>query len=173
MARLSSDVRYCLASEATPAEAMNRINATFSRSGWQDRFVTFVMAVIDANKQEVTVVNAGHMPPLLHLASGSIEEIGTNEAGLPLGIDDAQEYSQMTHQLAPGDLVVMFTDGISEAMNAQGDLYGLARLREKLAGVEVRDVKFGRTILDDVKQFVGGRAQSDDMCLVCFGRDMN
>ena len=50
MAKLSGEVRYCLASEPDPAAAMNRINASFSRSGWQDRFVTFVLAVLDAKR---------------------------------------------------------------------------------------------------------------------------
>ena len=60
MAKLSGEVRYCLASEPTPAAAMNRINASFSRSGWDDRFVTFVLAVLDA---EAARSHAGQRRP--------------------------------------------------------------------------------------------------------------
>ena len=74
MAKLSGEVRYCLASEPTPAAAMSRINASFSRSGWQDRFVTFVLAVLDVEKHELTLVNAGHMPPLLRQRQGAVED---------------------------------------------------------------------------------------------------
>ena len=70
MAKLSGEVRYCLASEPTPAAAVSRINASFSRSGWQDRFVTFVLAVLDPASSELTVVNAGHMAPLLRQLAG-------------------------------------------------------------------------------------------------------
>ena len=170
MAKLSGEVRYCLASENTPAAAINRINASFSRSGWQDRFVTFVLAVLDADRNEITLVNAGHMPPLLRHSGGKVEEIGGDEAGLPLGVDADFEYEQYTRPFAAGDFLAIFTDGISEAMNMAGELYGLDRLAEQLATKPVPSSGLGRLILDDVKRFVGGRPQSDDMCLACFGR---
>lgn len=170
MAKLSGEVRYCLVSEPTPAAAMNCINDSFSRSGWDDRFVTFVLAVLDASRHEVTIVNAGHMPPLLRRHDGKVESIGSQEAGLPLGVDMQQEYQQTLCTLAAGDFMTMFTDGISEAMNAEGELYGVARLREQVGAAAGNVSILGRQILDDVKRFVGGRPQSDDMCLACFGR---
>ncbi|MBI3837993.1 MAG: SpoIIE family protein phosphatase [Planctomycetia bacterium] len=170
MAKLSGEVRFCLASEPDPATAMNRINTSFSRSGWQDRFVTFVLALLDANRHEITLVNAGHMPPLLRHSQGGVEPVGSNQAGLPLGIDPEFQYQRHTHQFVPGDYLTLFTDGISEAMNGAGELYGLDRLREQLATQAAPVAGLGRFILDDVKRFVGGRPQSDDMCLACFGR---
>jgi sigma-B regulation protein RsbU (phosphoserine phosphatase) len=170
MAKLSGEVRYCLASEPTPAAAVSRINASFSRSGWQDRFVTFVLAVLDGNSHELTLVNAGHMAPLLRHSRGVVEEIGDEVAGLPLGVDADYQYEQYTRSIAPGDFLALFTDGISEAMNPNGELYGLSRLRTQLAQPATTIDTLGRQILDDVKLFVGGRPQSDDMCLACFGR---
>ena len=70
MARLSADARYCLASEPTPAEAVDRLNRAFCEAGWEDRFVTLVLAVLDVQQHEVTVVNAGHLPPLLRPGRG-------------------------------------------------------------------------------------------------------
>jgi serine phosphatase RsbU (regulator of sigma subunit) len=170
MAKLSGEVRYCLASERTPAGALNRINASFCRSGWDDRFVTFVLAVLDLKTHEVTVVNAGHMPPLVRHAGGQVMTIGSAEAGLPLGVDADHEYQQCSRSLAPGDFITIFTDGISEAMNSANELYGLERLREQVGAKTASVEGLGRHILDDVKRFVGGRKQSDDMCLTCFGR---
>jgi serine phosphatase RsbU (regulator of sigma subunit) len=171
MAKLSGEVRYCLASEPTPADAVSRINASFSRSGWQDRFVTFILAVLDARTSELTLVNAGHMAPLLrHSQGGVVEEIGDDLAGLPLGVDPDYQYEQYSCAIAPGDFLALFTDGISEAMNLDNELYGLERLRKLLSQPSASVDALGRDILDDVKRFVGGRPQSDDMCLACFGR---
>lgn len=171
MAKLSAEVRYCLASEPSAAAAINRINHGFCNSGWEDRFVTMVMALLDPQREEVTIVNAGHMPPMLRRGPGRVESVGGDQAGFMLGVDADHQYTPTTVQLNPGDFMTLFTDGISEAMNSENQLYGLERL-EKQVGVEVSDVPtLGRHILDDVRTFVGGRPQSDDMCLLCFGRD--
>jgi serine phosphatase RsbU (regulator of sigma subunit) len=134
--------------------------------------VTFVLTLLDPAKQEITLVNAGHMPPLLRRADGKVEPIGDDDsAGLPLGIDSDSQYCSSTLPFARGDFLTMFTDGISEAMNPDNKLYGIERLSGAI-GRQAADVAaLGRVILDDVKQFVSGRSQSDDMCLVCFGRE--
>ena len=75
-----------------------------------------------------------------------------------------------TISLREGDLYVFFTDGISEAMNASGDLYGLERIQTQMLSKFKSVGELGKFILDDVKRFVGTTAQSDDMCLMCFGR---
>ncbi|MBI2825146.1 MAG: SpoIIE family protein phosphatase [Planctomycetia bacterium] len=169
-AKLSSEARYCLASEASPAAAMDRLNAAFSASGWEDRFVTIIIAVLDQQQHEVTIVNAGHMAPFLRHADATVEAIGVDAAGVPLGVDADHEYQQFAVRLAAGDSLTLFTDGLSEAMNAAGDLYGLDRLEARLTSPAEGVKQLGPGLLADVKQFVGQRAQSDDMCLVCFGR---
>jgi serine phosphatase RsbU (regulator of sigma subunit) len=170
MAKLSGEVRYCLAAQPDPAEAVCQINANFCRSGWDDRFVTFVLAVLDPKRHEVCIVNAGHMPPFVRHSSGMVESIGDEQSGIPLGVDFNYRYEKYTLSLSPGECVVAFTDGFSEAMNAQGELYGLARLQTQVATPGVAVTALGRQILEDVKKFVGGHPQSDDMCLTCFGR---
>ncbi len=172
MARISSEVRFCLASEPSISQAVNRINAAFCAAGFDDKFVTFVLTVLDPAREEVTLVNAGHMAPLLRRETGHVEPMGTeDDSGLPLGIEPDFQYRSSTVPFARGDFLTLFTDGISEAMNADNKLYGLDRLTTAV-GRQVTDVTaLGRLILDDVKTFVSGRAQSDDMCLVCFGRE--
>jgi phosphoserine phosphatase RsbU/P len=149
---------------------MNRLNAAFSASGWEDRFVTIVIAVLDIEKHTVCLVNGGHMAPFLRRPDGKIEEVGAEEAGVPLGVAADYEYSQFDLELKPGDSLTLFTDGFSEAMDAKNDLYGLTRLRDRLAAPAKGVQQLGALLLADVKTFVGQRAQSDDMCLVCFGR---
>ena len=171
MAKLSSEVRFHLASQKDPAVAVTRINATFTQSVWQDRFITFVVAVLDPENEQMTLVNAGHMAPLLRDSSGNVELIGEEETGLPLGVVDDYEYESYTRSINRGDFVTLFTDGISEAMNAAGELYGLEQLGRKIGAKTVSVADLGQHILDDVREFVGGHPQSDDMCLACFGHD--
>lgn len=170
MARLSAETRFCLAAEPTPGAALGRLNRTFCSRGWEDRFVTMVLSVIDPARHEVTLVNAGHLPPLLRRAGGEILAVSEDETRLPVGVDPEIEYPQCVVSLAPGDSLTLYTDGITEAMNERGELFGLQRLRTQLA-VQVEAVEqLGRRILDHVRSFVGTHRQSDDMCLACFRR---
>ena len=170
MARLSSDVRFSLANERSPAAAVTRANHTFAQHDWADRFVTMIVAVVDPASHRLTLVNAGHMPPLLRRACGNVEEVGDEITGLPIGVMDGFEYESVDLEFGPGDSLTMFTDGFSEAMNSSRDLYGLERLADqiKAGACDVEDL--GRHVLADVRKFVGDFDQSDDMCLACFGR---
>jgi sigma-B regulation protein RsbU (phosphoserine phosphatase) len=171
MARLSADIRFSLASEEDTAKAMRQINDGFAQQDWQDKFVTMIAAVLNPATGDLTMVNAGHMAPLLRRRDGSVSEIEGEADGLPLGVAPGYEYQSHSHRLEPGDVVTIFTDGFSEAMNGDRELYGLERLKNQLGSpvLNVRD--FGQHILDDVHQFVNGYDQSDDMCLVCLGRE--
>lgn len=170
MAKLSAEARFCLISEPTPAEAIGRLNRIFCGSGWEDRFVTLVLAVLDPQENNVTLVIAGHMPPILRHGKNAVEPLGEGIANLPLGVDHDIRYEQCVYPLKPGDSLTLYTDGITEAMNAAGELYGESRLL-RLLGTEVSGAgALGRHLLDDVRKFVGNRSQSDDMCLTCFGR---
>ena len=171
MAKLSGEARFLLASNQTPQEAITAINRTMDNDSWEDRFVTFVLAVIDPANHSVTIVNGGHMPPFVRNADGSVAAISDEHAGPPLGVDFEHRYEPYDLVLEPGEQLVLFTDGFSEAMNAGLDLYGLGRL-ETAVGCNLSDpASLGSYILDDVRRFVSGHRQSDDMCLVCFGRD--
>jgi serine phosphatase RsbU (regulator of sigma subunit)/pSer/pThr/pTyr-binding forkhead associated (FHA) protein len=171
MAKLSSDVRQWLSIEPNPAKALGKINQIFSGYGWDDRFVTMVVAVIDPSKNQLTLVNAGHMPPMLRNAAGEVSEIGGEQAGLPVGVVDDYEFEAYQHDLSPGDLVTIFTDGFSEAMNSERELYGIERMSRLIGTKEVKTMEIGNHLLADVRQFAGDFPQSDDMCLVCLGRD--
>ena len=169
MARLSSDVRFILASEPDVAAAITKINASFARHDWQDKFVTMIVAIVNPHTHKMTLVNAGHMAPLLR-RDGKVYEIGEEQSGLPIGVSDDYQFESYTEQLQPGDFVTLFTDGFSEAMNASGDLYGTDRLAKQVGTSAVSVEELGEHILEDVNQFVDGFSQSDDMCLACFGR---
>ena len=170
VAKLSSETRFCLASEPSPAVAIGRLNEVFCGNRWEDRFVTLVLTVLDPKRHEVCLVNAGHMPPLMRHPSGAIEPAGASASGLPLGVDSGVEYEQVSVSLSPGDSLTMYTDGIPDAMNAAKDFYGSKRLEAQLGAAAEGVNDLGRHILEDVRRFVGNQPQSDDMCMACFGR---
>ena len=171
MAKLSSDVRLWLAIEPDPAKALGKINSIFSGYGWDDRFVTMIVAVVDPATNRLTLVNAGHMPPILRNAKGEVLEIGGEEAGVPVGVIDDFEFEAYERVLEPGDFVTIYTDGFSEAMNSKRELYGVERMIELISDKRITTADLGNRLLDDVRGFAGDYPQSDDMCLVCLGRD--
>ncbi len=170
MAKLSAEARYCLVMESTPAAAVARLNNCFCDSSWEGRFITLIMAVIDPLRHEVTMVNAGHLAPVMRTAAGKIQELGVGEGRLPLGVDNDVEYHAFTVSLNAGETITVYTDGVSEAMNVGSDLYGVPRLRTAMEQAPASPAALGQYILGDVRRFVGSRAQTDDICMVCFGR---
>jgi serine phosphatase RsbU (regulator of sigma subunit) len=129
-----------------------------------------IAAVLNPRTHELTMINAGHMAPILRRRGGVVEEIGEEAAGLPLGVAPGFDYQSYSHILEPGDVLTIFTDGFSEAMNSDRELYGLERLKDQISSPAVSVEDLGQHILDDVRKFANGYDQSDDMCLVCFGR---
>ena len=87
-----------------------------------------------------------------------------------MGVDPDWEYEEHTFELPPGAILTAFTDGFSEAENSDRDMYGLEALAEQVGGPAESAGQLGQRILDSVKAFVGDWRQSDDMCLLCFGR---
>ena len=170
MAALSADVRYCLASERDLAKAVSLINESFLRGGWDDRFASMVVAVLDPRSHHVTLVSAGHLPVFLREASGRVQTVGTDLGCLPLGLDASRGYKACELTLAAGSTLVFYTDGISEALDHEQRLYGLERMEKVLGERGGGAGELGRRLLADVERHAAGQIRSDDMCLVCVGR---
>ena len=170
MAKLSGEVRYSLASDSDLGRAVSRINNLCCRDAWEGRFVTFVLMLLDEESGRLSIVNAGHMPPIIRKLGGEVVELGESVAGVPLGVVPDAGYQVFETDLQPGELVLVYTDGISEAMNRGGDLYSIERVVDTLGRSKGSAGETGRFVLEDVKRFVDGRSQSDDMCMLCIGR---
>lgn len=170
MARLYSAARYHLLTKPSVADAMTGLNSEIAISGLGHRFITCALAVIDPNGHTVTLVSAGHLPPIRRSLNGEVIAIEGDESGLPLGIIPDQEFAQTVIPVESGDTWVLFTDGITEAMTPDRKLYGTKRLTDFIAlgPFEVDDLIKG--IVDNVAEFSGNSAQSDDLCLVAFQR---
>ncbi|PQO43393.1 SpoIIE family protein phosphatase [Blastopirellula marina] len=168
MAKLSADARYTLASIEDPAEAFSTLNNTFSESIPDDQFVTLVLNILDFQAHELTVLNAGHMAPMLRRNDGQVEDVGEAEISLPLGVFPDLEYEKVTVPIAVGERIILFTDGINEAMDADGQQFGIPRVRERAQQEFPTVAQLGQAVVQDVREFMG--SQFDDMCLVCYER---
>lgn len=169
MAKLSAETRFCLAGEPDVAKAVEKLNDRMSALE-VERFVTFLLVVLDPNSDAVTIVNAGHMPPIVRRAdSGEISEPGEEESGLPIAIDTGMDYEAVTVSIGPGDVLLMYTDGINEAMDADDKEFGIDTIR-KLASEPNEEHSIKDRIVDAVLQHVGDAPPFDDMCLVVVRR---
>lgn len=170
MARMYSDVRYNLLSYPTAAQAITHLNAGLSTGSLGHRFITFSMLVIDPVANTLTIVNAGHLPPLLRKKDKTIESLAMSISGLPLGIAPEIEYQQTVVEIGPGETILLYTDGVTEAMNHSNECYGPERLSEKFASLSGSVEDIVSKVIDDVELFCEGRSQRDDICLICFER---
>jgi len=172
MARLCSEVRYRLVTEDDPCIAVQALNREFSKPENDPWFVTFVLCILDPREHQVTLVNAGHKPPLLRrIQTGKIEEVGEDAVSMPLGCDESVEYGPFTMSLEPGDALFIYTDGINEAMNSDGKLYGVDRVREAIGTGPERIGEFGDFLLADMRRFTREYSQSDDICVIGLQRE--
>ncbi len=169
MAKLSAEARFCLASAADAGHAVSMLNDRLCRLHL-DRFVTAILAIIDPVTHQVSVANAGHMPSILRTKTGQVLEPGSDDAGLPLGIMEGMEYLTTLVTLEQGDSLTMYTDGLNEAVNESNEFYTIARIREQIRTIGGLPTVLGQAVIDDVCEFIGEGSQSDDMCLVTFGR---
>src|SRR5262245_35814522 len=120
MAKVSADAQFCFQLEEDPAAALNRLNARlYPHASAVGRFVTFTAAVLDAESHAVTLVNAGHPPPLLYRpGTGAVQEaLPGGTAGLPLGVEKGEVYRAFRVGLQPGDCLILYSDGVTEAMD--------------------------------------------------------
>ncbi len=169
MAKLSAETRFCLAGEPDVAKAIEKLNDRMSDLD-VERFVTFLLLVLDPKSDSVTIVNAGHMPPIVRKAKDSqIVEPGEEESGLPIAIYAGMDYEAVTFPVEVGDVLLMYTDGINEAMDADDNEFGIETIR-KLAAEESDGLAIKDRIVDAVLEHVGNAPPFDDMCLVVIRR---
>jgi serine phosphatase RsbU (regulator of sigma subunit) len=172
MAKLSANAKFCMLTEPDLATAITRLNSMMFHSGIADRFVTLMASILDPASHTVTLVNAGHPPPLLyHGATRTVEEAISNDvAGLPLGVSDGFEYASCQLRLELGDSILAFTDGVTEAMDVNDIQLQTKGVHAAMQGEANSPRALGERVVKVVKQFAAGRNQYDDIALVGFGR---
>jgi sigma-B regulation protein RsbU (phosphoserine phosphatase) len=151
--------------EWDPPSIVKRISRSIFRSTLSNKFISFFMARYDLEKSTITAVNAGHNYPLIISPDGRKKYL--QKGGLVLGMLPDSPYEWETASLERGDVFVMFTDGVNEAMNEQEEEFGDERFEEIL--VNNRDRTAGEilnTVMNTIREFSKGAAQHDDITLV-------
>ncbi|AHF04626.1 serine/threonine phosphatase [Marichromatium purpuratum 984] len=149
-----------------PAEVLERVNAELARDNPRCMFVTLFCAVLDHRSGELIHANAGHNPPLLLRAEGNLEPL-PSQGQLVLGVMAGAHYRDARARLAPGDRLLLYTDGVTEAMDADATLYGEARLREALRALGTGSPRtLVEGLIEEVHAFAGDTPQADDITLM-------
>ena len=150
----------------TPAEVFTHTNAQLCEGNDAGLFVTAWMAVLEISTGKLTYVNAGHNPPLLQRAGGSYEWL-KSRPGFVLAGMEGMRYRENEMELHPGDRLFLYTDGVTEATDANKELYGDDRLQAALdrqGNVPVRQLLTG--IKESIDAFVGDAEQFDDITML-------
>jgi serine phosphatase RsbU (regulator of sigma subunit) len=172
-ALLMASLRAALLAEVQPgfdlAALAGRLNDFVHRSTDAGSFITFFFAELDRGSGGLRYVNAGHNPPFVVRGSGEI--LALSASGFPLGMFPASIYSPSSVRLGAGDVAVLFTDGIPEARNGEGQDYTDVRLRSLVAARrDLVAASLCRAVLDDVGAFAASGQPGDDMTLVVVKR---
>lgn len=168
-AALEKDARESLlrlARDTDPVTSLREANRSIFLDSKTSMFVTLFYAILDPQKRRLTFVNAGHNPPLL-FSSGSPGVSLLNENGIAPGMIDEVDREPVEVTLSPGDVVVLYTDGVTEAANEHDEEYGIGRLSalvEASKGLPAKEII--SAIVQDVRRFTGKRPQSDDITLM-------
>ena len=172
MAKFSGDARFCVSTEPSPRAAIGKLNNTLCAAGIDEKFMTMSLGLLDTDQNKFIFCSAGHPPLFLRRADGRVEELGDESRGFPLGLMPDSDYEQLEVVLRPGDVMVIYSDGVTDPRNEDEELYDslkdrrlIKRVAESHGGPEA----VGKSILQEIREFSAGHKQVDDITLVCFG----
>ena len=163
---VSGSIRARAMERRAPGDLMTRVNRTLLKRGAEGYYCTVAFAVFDFPQRRMVLANSGLPYPLLYRAAeGQVETIEL--PGLPLGTFASATYEERVVALAPGDVVVFYSDGLTDARRDGEDYYGAARLAAQMeAGAAGSAAELGERILSDVDAFLGEAPRADDLTLV-------
>jgi sigma-B regulation protein RsbU (phosphoserine phosphatase) len=168
-ALLMAGFRMCLLAEIRNEFAiravMRKVNQLLHESTERDRFVTAFYGVLDWRNNVLIFTNAGHNPPMLVRADGRMEEL--SDGGVALGVLEDTRYEERPVALEHGDVVVFYTDGVSEAENADGEQFGTERIESIVRAHPEHDAReLTQDLVAAVLDWAGERGLSDDLTLL-------
>ena len=163
MAKLQATLRALAPGRESIPALGAQLSGIFDRDGIPNRFTSLVYLEITSRNGEIRLLNAGHMPPL-HLSAAGIRELP--RGGAALGILKQATYEEQGVELQPGEMLLVYSDGLTEAQNESGEFFGEERLQRLLTRTQGLDAtKLGEHILERIQRFTGASRQHDDLSL--------
>jgi sigma-B regulation protein RsbU (phosphoserine phosphatase) len=170
MSNLQATVRAQTTAGTSPGKCVVNSNSLLFRSTTPEKFATFFYAILDTEKGELSFSNAGHNYPFLTSQEGHQQQLTTT--GLVLGALESFSFEEDTIPFNPGDLLVIYSDGITEAMNDEDEEFGEERLGELIAAHRADSPE---TLIDEifgaVRSHAGDSLQTDDMTILIIRRE--
>jgi serine phosphatase RsbU (regulator of sigma subunit) len=165
VANLQASLRAIATVSLPLADEIGRLNDLLCDSTPEDFFITLFVTVFDPSTGEIRWVNAGHNPPLLLRADGSVEKL--SDGGLLLGVRMGEAYAEGSSAFREGDMLLMYTDGVSEAMDPDGVEYGELRILDLVTANRGRSTgEIVELLEQDVRKFHGADSFEDDVTIV-------
>ncbi len=161
-------IRSKITKNTSTAEVVDQINGDLMENNDSKLFVTLLLCIIDLKTKTVEYTNAGHNPAYIVSKEGNLTSL-KDRHGMALGLYDFKPYTSSKCSLKPGDKIVLYTDGVNEAMDTKGNLYDYGRLENCV--VKAKGINAAETtalIYNDIKTFTKDAEQSDDITILIF-----
>ena len=149
----------------------NELNGRLCRQELGYRFVVAVFMVLDLAEHHLVILNAGSLCPCFRLNETTLVEMDNEQVGMPLGVMEDYAYEVFERTLTPGESVTIYSDGVTEAMSPDAELYGSAVLKQVIGRSGPRADAIGQAILEDLKRHRDGRRANDDVSLIVISRE--
>lgn len=166
MARLISDLRYYCHIVDRSVDLMQTINSVLFERSRQGMFVSLIYMVLDTKTGHLTITNGGHLPPLWYRNQANSFITINNSTGIPLGILPEVEFREQIIHLQPGDQILLYTDGVTEAKNVRGKMFSMKRLQDIFANTGRHPQILIDEIVKQVGKFSKNVPQHDDITLL-------
>ena len=167
-AKLQAIIRAFIPESPSLVDLVSRVNTVFRRDALPQVFASLACASIEDGKGSAEIVNAGHPPPLV-VRRDSVEQMA--KGGPALGLIDSARFSQQVVDLAPGEIILIYSDGLIETRNAAGEFFGEERLRTMLVSErESAAGELGERLVKACDRFQGDAPAHDDLSMVILQR---
>ncbi len=164
---------YASTHPAQPELVLQAVNHRVLSETETDQFVTAFYGILDPATGTLTYCNAGHPPPLVFSLEPTKAAQYLTKTGMALGVIDTEEWEQATARLAPGDFLVLYSDGVTDAENEQGAAFSLERLQACLrVDLERSAQEIQSAVLGEIRDFMGQAIQFDDLTLMVVLREL-
>ena len=152
---------------SAPKDLLEAVNKLLCENNPTKMFITVWIGILEISTGKLTCANAGHEYPFIRACGGAFRVL-RDKHGMMVGVSKKAKYTEYTLELSPGDAIFVYTDGVPEAKDAAGKMYGMERLETAL-NQAAKESPEGilRFVRSDVKAFVNGAKQFDDVTMLC------